>query len=582
MPENFPRFSHFLRPIGLSLSSLACSALSLLATGASVEAAERLYFVYTPLKLSLRVESLELFVKTGEVNKDLGFYLDFGGVSAEERATLREVLTQRADLKNPLYVPRFFNSPTGEALLERLGQFIAIPWDINGKYALRGALVQAALDPEGGLTLLNVLRKYPTDIHVNLERVLEAAKLLNILGRATNDLVDEMESLSLQEVKKAPPIDFAALPDLRQPGPLEVAPQQVWQLTDASRNRRFRVLVYQPQQLQPGKTPVMVFSHGLASRPEDFSDRARQLASYGYVVALPQHPGSDTQQLENLLAGYSREVFEEGEFIDRPLDVSFVLDELERRNQQQFGGRLDLNSVGVLGHSFGGYTALMLAGAEIDFDSLASDCHRDVWSPNLALLLQCRALELPHRDYRLRDERVKAIFVANPVTGTIFGARGLAPVKIPVLMAGGSSDPATPVAIEQLRAFVWLGSSEKYLALVEGQAHVNFTQLDASTKAVLNSFKELKFPDQTLIDQYANAYIVAFAKYYLSEDEDYRPYFQPGYALYISRKPNRLFVVNSSAVKPLTDFFNQRKPGDRPPLAPLQENQKSEIKSQKE
>jgi predicted dienelactone hydrolase len=568
MPEKSPRFLQIFRPLGLSLSSLACTTLSLLFTSTPIIAADRLYFTYTPLKLSLRVESLELFAKEGKVNKDLGFYLDLGGVSAEDRATLREVLTKRAELKDPLYVPRFFNSPTGEALLEQLGKFIAIPWNNNGKYALRGAIIQAALDPAEGLTLLNVLRKYPTDIHINLEKLLEAAQLLNILGRGTNDLISEMESLSVQEAAKNPNIDYAALPDLRQPGPLEVAPEQVWQLTDTSRNRHFRVLVYQPQQWLPGKTPVIVFSHGLASRPEDFSDRAKQLASYGYLVVMPQHPGSDTQQLDKLLSGYSGEVFEESEFIDRPRDVSYVLDELERRNAAEFGGRLDLNAVGVFGHSFGGYTALMLAGAEIDFDSLASDCHRDVWSPNLALLLECRALELPRQTYRLRDERVKAIFVANPVTGTIFGARGLAPVKIPVLMAGGSSDPATPVAIEQLRAFVWLGSQDKYLALVKGQAHVNFTQLDASSKAILNSFKELKLPDQTLIDQYANAYLVAFAKYYLSKDDSYRPYFQPGYALYISREPNSLYLVNRSAVKPLTDFFNQRKPGDRPALIP--------------
>ena len=90
--------------------------------------------------------------------------------------------------------------------------------------------------------------------------------------------------------------------------------------------------------------------------------------------------------------------------------------------------------------------------------------------------------------------------------------RAWLPSKVPVIMAGGSSDPATPIVVEQLRAFVWLGSKDKHLALVKGQAHVNFSKLDASSKAVLDSFEQLQLPDQTLIDQYANAFTVAFAK----------------------------------------------------------------------
>ena len=561
------RFSRFLKPIGLSLGSVACSAFSLLAGAIPAEAAENIYFIYTPLKLPLRVESLEQFAETGEVNKDLGFYFNLGNISDEQKATIRDVLTKRVPLDNPLVIHRFFNSPTGELILSELGKLIAIPWSINGKYALRAALVKSALDNEEGLTFLNVLRNYPTDIHVSVDQIFKVAELINLLGVGTDQLVEEMKELSTAEAEKNP-IDYSTMPDLRQTGPQAIAPQQIWELTDTSRDRSFRVLVHQPKEFLPRKTPVLVFSHGLASRPEDFVDRAKQLASYGYFVVLPQHPGSDTEQLQDLLEGYSRVLFTLDEFTDRPKDISFVLDELERRNESEFGGRLDLNRVGVLGHSFGGYTALMIAGAEIDFDNLEDDCDRELSTPNIALLLECRALDLPREDYQLRDERVKAIFVINPVTGTIFGPKGLAPIKVPVIMAGGSSDPATPVVIEQLRAFVWLGSQDKHLALVKGQAHVNFSKLDASSKALLDSFEQLQLPDQTLIDQYANAFIVAFAKYYLSEDESYLPYIQPGYALYLSQEPNPFYVVNSSAVQPLTDFFNERKPGYRDALVP--------------
>ncbi|MGL5033779.1 MAG: alpha/beta hydrolase, partial [Microcystaceae cyanobacterium] len=269
-----PNFSPsvLFRPLGRSLTTLTLTAFSLFTTSISVQAAERIFFVYNPLKLSLRVESLELFAKEGKVNKDLGFYFNLANVTPEAQTKIRQLLNQKADFKNPYFVPRFFNSSTGEAVLDQLGSLIAIPWDINGKYALRASLIQSTLDPKEGLTLINFLRRYPTDINLNVETILKAANLVNRLGEGTNALVAEMERLSIQEAKSSSQINFAALPDLRQPGPQKVAPEQVWNLVDPKRDRRFRVLVYQPQQLS-ANTPVVVISHGLASRPEDFRDR---------------------------------------------------------------------------------------------------------------------------------------------------------------------------------------------------------------------------------------------------------------------------------------------------------------------
>jgi predicted dienelactone hydrolase len=77
--------------------------------------------------------------------------------------------------------------------------------------------------------------------------------------------------------------------DLRQPGPYGFQ-KETWQLTDQSRNRKFYVDVYKPQRWREGKTPVVIASHGLASNPADFTEAGQHLASYGYVVAIPQHP----------------------------------------------------------------------------------------------------------------------------------------------------------------------------------------------------------------------------------------------------------------------------------------------------
>ncbi len=558
-----PQMRRFLYSLGMGVT------LSLFMT-LPLKAADRLYFIFGPLNLSLGIDSLEEFTETGNVNPELAFYFRVANADAAQQAAFREALTRRIDLENPVQLSRFFNSALGEEILTKIGNLLQIRGGRNGKYAIRGALVQSALDQENGLTLLNFLRHLPTYMQLNLDAIQVASRSLEALDRGTQLLIEEMERLTAEKAKNEQNIDFASLPDLTQPGNYGIAEREIWKLTDSTRNRVFNVLVYQPQRLREDKTPIIVISHGLGSRPEDFEHWGRHLASYGYVVALPQHIGSDTQQTQAFLTGLSREVFTVDEFINRPKDVSFVIDEFERRNQAEFGGRLDVENVGVAGHSFGGYNMLALGGATLNFENLDRTCNQDRWSPNVALLLQCRALDLPSSDFDLplKDERVKAIITLNPVSGDIFGAEGLKNLKVPVAFAAGSSDPATPAALEQLRAFVWAGSQDKYFALVKGQAHVDFTRLDGHSQSMLDSFNFIVFPQQDILDRYAQIYTVAFFGRHLLNDAAYAPFLTPSYSQYISRSPHNIYVVNQAAAVPLSELFNRHRPRDRPPIYP--------------
>ncbi|MGK7930838.1 MAG: alpha/beta hydrolase [Microcystaceae cyanobacterium] len=562
----FLKIHRFLTSISLSITLSVSTALPL-------SAAERLFFILGPLNLSLGIESLEEFAQTGEVNQDLGFYFRVANANVEQQTAFREALNKRVELENPVYIARFFNSSLGEDLLNRMGYLFQIQGGRNGKFAIRGALITAALDKEEGLTLMNFLRQLPTNMQFDLEGIQSAARLIEQLDQGTRLLTEEMQRLSTEAAKNES-FDFSSLPDLNQAGNYGVSARKTWTLTDPKRNRTFNAIVYQPQRWRGEKTPVIIISHGLASRPEDFDHWGQHLASYGYLAVLPQHIGSDSQQIEALLTGLSREVFDIDEFINRPLDVSYVIDELERRNQAEFAGRLQLNKVGVAGHSFGGYNMLALGGATLNFDHLETVCRRDQWSVNVALLLQCRALDLSPqaRQINLKDERVKAILTLNPVAGDIFGAEGLKNLKIPVAFAAGSSDPATPAAIEQLRAFVWAGSEAKYLALVRGQAHVNFTRLDAQTQAMFDGFEHLTFPKQDILDKYANIYTIAFFERHLLGDEAFAPYLTSAYSQYISRSPNEIYVVDQRADEALSQLFNRHRPSDRPPIFPPNRN----------
>ncbi len=526
-------------------------------------AAENIYLTYSSLKISLKVSSLENFAKDGTISKDLEFYLN--RVTPEQREEFRKVLLQRADI-NPVQLSRFFYTQIGAEILTRVGNIVNlennVAGGVNGNRGIRSALVKAAFTPEG-LTLLNFFKQFPTDIQFQGETLLELSEVVGKVIKATELFTKEIKQISLQEAASNPPIDFAKLPDLRQAGTSMVQPKQTWVLKDVSRDRQFYVDVYRPQKWRSGKTPVAIFSHGLASRPEDYTKTAEHLASYGYVVVIPQHIGSDTQQTQALLKGYSREIFEPNEFINRPKDISYAIDELERRNQIEFQGNLNLESVGVVGYSLGGYTALAVAGAEIDFENLDKDCQKQFGELNPSLLLQCQALTLPRTDYTFRDRRVGAVFAGNSVDSSIFGQKGLSKIQIPVLIAGGNYDPVAPFVFEQLRVFPWLTTPNKYLVLGEGQAHVDFSLLDAGLQSTIESVGNFTLPSPDLIANYASSLLVGFLGTYIDTDnrETYRPYLQSEYTAYLSQGEEfKLSLISGASSSKLTqsiDTFNR-------------------------
>ena len=511
------------------LFSLILAALTTAGIFQSASAAEKIKFIVGPLRLSLNISSLESFAANGTVDRRLADYFRFAGSTEAEKNEFREILLKPIAI-DPVLLSRLLRTDMGEDLLSRWGEYITIQGGRNGKYALRGAMVESAFD-DNGLSLINVFRHLPTNIQINVGQALSLAEKVDLIITATNFFRQEISQLAQQEIELNAPIDYAALPDLRQRGKFGVE-KNSWQLTDTSRERTFTVDIYQPKDWQGNKIPVVIASHGLGASPEYFADSGEHLASHGYVLVVPQHPGSDSKHIEALKAGRSNQIFLTREFIDRPQDIRYSIDELERRNQKEFAGQLDLNNVAVIGHSFGGYTALALAGASIEFDHLEPECQRRL---NISLLLQCRALSLEPQSERLKDERVKAIAITNPFQSAIFGPQGLARISLPVFVQAGKYDPATPFVLEQVRPFPWLNTPDKYLSLQEGDTHVDIRELDAGISELIYAFSYLSLPEPGLLTSYNHALMLAFLEVHLLGNEDYRPYLQSAYAAYLSQ-----------------------------------------------
>lgn len=535
---------------------LGCWLLPTVAPTLRVEAAERIYLSYDILERSISVNSLESYAIQGIIEDDIAPYIQY--TRPEYQDQLRNLLLKRLDV-SPVAVSQFLYTPQAEILLQRLGQIIKTDSRQPGYRAIRAALILAAADPQG-LTLLNVLRKFPTPgVRIDLAKGLQVANELSTLFEQTEKAVNAVS----QQFATAPSVsvNLSQLPNLQNPGSFSWRKERI-RLNDRSRNRQFLADIYLPilPKNQPLQTPakLIVISHGLASDRETFAYLAEHLASYGYAIAVPEHPGSNAQQLQDLLSGRAKEVSEPGEFVNRPLDIKFLLNELTLLSKTNpiFQGKMNLQEVGIIGQSFGGYTALALAGANLNFDKLQKDCANLDNSWNTSLLLQCRALLLPRSQYNLRDERIKAIIAINPIDSSIFGQESLSKIEIPVMFVAGSADTVAPALTEQIVPFTWLTTPEKYLVLMENGTH--FSTL-AETESSVPLPETVLGPDLPLARRYMNALSIPFFGFYLAEKSEYKAYLTPSYIEYLSQKSLPLSLVQSLSPEQLRSATQRSK-----------------------
>jgi predicted dienelactone hydrolase len=557
----------------LARSRLALTMGSLLPLlwATPAESAERLYLSYGVLERSISLPALAAYAKTGVLDEDLYVYSQYVK-DPKILADIRKVLVSPADL-SPVAVSQFLYTPQGEILLKRLGQVIQPESRDRDSafYAIRAALILASADKQG-LSPLNVLQKFPTrGIRIDLLRSLDIARALEQLVTRTNQITDEINQQATQAAANQPPLP--PLPDLALRGPL-TAQKTTINLVDNNRQtlladvkpspgnllakppRIFPVDIYFPvfrsrQDDQPGTVPVVVISHGLGSDLATFAYLAEHLASHGFIVVVPEHPGSNAKQIQGLLSGTVTEIAEPREFVDRPLDIKFLLDELTKKAAlDPRYAPMNLQKVGVLGQSFGGYTAFALAGAPINFAQLQTDCVADKLDNtlNISLALQCQAEKLIPKDYQLGDPRVQAIMAINPINSAVLGSAGLSQIQIPTMMVSGNADTVAPALPEQIIPFSWLQTRDRYFVMINRGTH--FSVLSE----VQNDNDPLRLPPEVLGEspgvarRYMSSLSLAFFGTHIANQATYRPYLSATYTKAISQDPINLSLVNTVKV----------------------------------
>lgn len=427
-----------------------------------VSAAEEILVNYGPLQFPLSIETLRVYAEEGEITEELASYANL--LTPQQLETLRTGLLVKPDIE-PLSISQFFYSYQGEKLLERVGQIVRTQTGQSGFYAIRSALILAAASEEG-LTPLNFLETFPTSgIQVDSGQGFQLIEELSGIIQTTEKAIAAIEEEALSEAAAE---TQTFIPGINGNGNFAYNITTL-SLKDESRDRSFSVDLYLPKRNTNERLSLIVISHGLGSDRESLGYFARYMASYGFAVAVPEHPGSNATQIQNLLDGFANDVTPPDEFINRPLDITYLLDRLE----DQYETRINTEDVGIIGQSFGGYTALALAGAELNFTALTAACDNLDKSFNVSLFLQCLALELPPETTPtdLGDSRITSAIAINPLTSGIFGEEGIGKIEIPVMLVSGSADPVTPALPEQIKPFTWLDVPEKYLVLMKGGTH---------------------------------------------------------------------------------------------------------------
>ena len=225
------------------------------------------------------------------------------------------------------------------------------------------------------------------------------------------------------------------------------------ELRDESRNRTYEIAIEYPT--HGSNLPVLIFSPGFGGSNRSYVGLSSSWTSNGYVVIRTSHADSNSPRLPHresaadLWASQTK-----ADWRNRVRDVTYVIDSLDALEQRypELQGKMDKSKIGVGGHSYGAFTAMLLGGVKT-FPGGES----------------------------YADSRVKAIVAMSPQGPSEI--RGLtresyASLGVPALFMVGSMDfGVTDAETPEWRreAFTLAPNGDKWLLMLQGARHASFT-----------------------------------------------------------------------------------------------------------
>ncbi|MEM1170641.1 MAG: alpha/beta hydrolase [Cyanobacteria bacterium P01_H01_bin.35] len=573
------------KPISRFIFSLGLGILSPIFTPVSALPAEKIIIavpdinVEDPIKINLPafeikipVQSLENFAKEGQYTDEFILYSELlkdeikelDQLLTKQKKELQELLQKPFDI-DPTILEAFMEEPVGKELLKRLGEIIQTGENQNGSEAIKKSFELAVAEPDG-LTIINLLNKFPGDIFIELQGSIDLVDELTERFVEENIILTELQTQAQNVAVSQDQRNFNNLPDLRKPGNTRWE-KQSFTFRNPNRENSSPADIYLPNISASELIPVVVISHGLGSDLNSFVYLAEHLASHGFAVIVPEHIGSSAEKLEKIFAGFSKPV-DGMEFINRPLDIKYLLDEIEEKigSDPRWRGRLNLQEVGVLGQSFGGYTAISVAGAPLNLEQLRKDCQSEdtKFIFNLSLLLQCQTTNLPTEIItNLKDERITAAIAINPVISGVFGAesKGISEIKIPIMIVSSTKDIFAPPIPEQIDPFMSLTTPERYLVISKPATHFSFIAEEKESSSTIELPKQLIGPDPNLAYPYLQALSLAFFQAYVQNKSQSLLYLSQSYLKYVNQEPFSFSLLKSLTkddIQRIIDNFSEQ------------------------
>jgi hypothetical protein len=213
---------------------------------------------------------------------------------------------------------------------------------------------------------------------------------------------------------------------------------------DPARNRDVPVRIYEPAESRA----IVVVSHGIGEDRDSYEYLGRALAENGFTAVHVTHAGTDRAMLERGYLHLYRATKEKQNWVNRPLDVSFVLDKLGVKDK-----------AAVVGHSAGAFTAFAIGGM------------RTAGGENF------------------RDSRVSVIVpMSMPRMDGVVAKGGYDSVGIPTLNITGTCDTSLIYRTfprHRRLPFEATRASGHYLATIKGVTHNSFSNREDRNHEVI-------------------------------------------------------------------------------------------------
>ena len=313
-------------------------------------------------------------------------------------------------------------------------------------------------------------------------------------------------------------------------------------LTDTSRSRPIKTEIWYPTKdttkpnisaaypfklpptsqnadLISGQFPLILLSHGTGGNRISQMWLACELVGHGYMVVSVDHFGNthDHKIPENFVRIW-----------DRPLDITFVINHL--LSDPKWSEAIDTNKIGMAGFSLGGYTAIALAGGELDYSLLKSFSETEEGKNEFILpelgdvskLITPAIIDAGNQSFRdLKDERINAFVAMAPAIGQGFKhPNQFNEIDKPILIIGANDDTRTPT-LTNARHYHHLIPDSKYHELKGHAGHYVF--MNAARNALKKNapliFKDDESVNRQTLHQHVSNIVLHFFTSKFQESE---------------------------------------------------------------